>query len=85
MIGPTTYSVPALCRRWRIGKRKVWTLIESGELAAVDLRSPGTTRPLWRVTPQAVEEFERRRAAVPRVKVERRRRQKQDADYVKYY
>ena len=57
-----------------IGPSKVIGLIEAGEIEAIDVRGHGSTRPRWRIKPEAVEAFEQRRANRPKqAKAPRRR------------
>ena len=65
---------PQYAARLGVHPDKVVAFIRSGQLAAVDLATPGSTRPRYRISPQAIEEFERRRSAAPLPKPIRRRR-----------
>ncbi|MCA9246666.1 MAG: helix-turn-helix domain-containing protein [Planctomycetales bacterium] len=75
---PTTAQTPPqVARHYGVSADKITRLIEAGELQAINLASPGCTRPRWRITEAHLEEFERRRAAVPpEPKPKRRRRQR---------
>jgi hypothetical protein len=75
------YTVGDLCRRWRVGADKVHAWLRRGELVAVNVASSLAGRPLWRVTPEEVECFERRRCSAPPPKTERRRRMAAVMDY----
>lgn len=55
---------PELGRRWGVNPAKVIGWIRSGELDAIDLSSrPGIGRPRYRISTEAIELFESRRAA----------------------
>lgn len=66
---------PQLAARWRCKAETVLALIRAGRLRAFTLSPPGTSRPRWRIAPDAVVEFEARHEARPPVKVTRRRKQ----------
>lgn len=79
---PTTDTRPAVSPKltpaevaalYRVGTANVLHWISSGALPAVNT-SRGTQRPRWRISREALEQFERRRAAKPRPKAARRRR-----------
>lgn len=56
---------PKLARRWGCKPETVIGLIRSGELQAIDLARPGSLRPRYRISPEAIADFERRRSASP--------------------
>ncbi len=68
-----TYTVPELARRWRIGRTKVLAWIRGGHLPALNLAASTVGRPRWRVSAEAVAEFERRRSGTPTPRVRKRR------------
>jgi hypothetical protein len=78
---PSSYTVAELAARWRVGEDKIRSWIRKGELTAVNLASAACRRPLLRVTPEAVADFERRRSTTPPPAPPRRRR----AAQVDYY
>ena len=80
---PPTYSPPELAKLYRVKPDKILALIRAGELRAVDLRSPDSTRPRWRIPADAIVEFENRRSATPPPKPTRRRRRQ--ADVTEYF
>lgn len=63
---------PQIAKRWVCNNDKVIKFIEAGELAAFDLRSPGATRPRWRVYLSDVAEFESARGLSRQTKSRRR-------------
>jgi hypothetical protein len=70
-----------VARRYRVGPDKVRRWIGRGELAAVNTASALCGRPRWVVSPEALAEFERRRAGGPAPKPTRRRRRSAGVDY----
>src|SRR5260370_22176504 len=68
------YSVTDLCRRWKVGSDKVRAFLRRGELVGVNLATNLSARPQWRITPESVERFERRRSSAPLPKPPSRRR-----------
>ena len=64
---PTYLSPPKLARRWGKKPQAVLALIKSGELRALDLRAAGAKVPRWRISPEALAEFEAKRSNTPTV------------------
>ncbi len=62
---PAGFSVADLCRRWRIGPAKVHGFLRRGDLVGINLAANLSGKPQWRITREAVEEFERRRTSAP--------------------
>ena len=58
-------TVAQLAERYSCKPHVILALIRASELKALDIRAPGAKRPHWRIMPQDLEAFERRRAAVP--------------------
>jgi hypothetical protein len=75
------FSVADLCRRWKIGENKIHGFLRRGELVAVNVASCLSGRPQWRITPESVELFERRRTSAPPPRPQRRRRKPDEIDY----
>jgi hypothetical protein len=75
------FTVADVCRRWRCGADKVRRLLAKGELLGVNVAGSLTGRPLWRIPPEEVERFERRRSSAPAPKPPRRRRAAVALDY----
>ena len=63
---------------WNCAIETVLRLIRSGRLRAFSLSPPGSKRPRWRVSPDALVEFENRNAVVPRSKATKRQRRQSD-------
>ncbi len=77
----TGYTVADVARRYRVGEDKVRGWIARRELAAVNVATTLCGRPQYRVTPEALAEFEGRRAAAPPPAPPRRRRRTTAHDY----
>ena len=61
-----TLSVHDVCERTGVGEHTVLGWIKRGELRAINVgRRPGGKRPTWRITTEALAEFERLRTATP--------------------
>jgi hypothetical protein len=56
------YTVADLARRWRIGADKIRDFLRRGELVGVNVAVALSGRPQWRITPEAVAAFEKRRS-----------------------
>jgi hypothetical protein len=81
--GPT-FKPPAVARAMGVGHDTVLGWIRSGELRASNL-APLGKRPRWIVTPEAIDEFLKRRQHVPPPKKPgRRRRPPGNRDYNRY-
>jgi hypothetical protein len=57
---------PALATLWGVTPEKVIDLIRAGELDAVNLASRGSSRPRFRISPEAIQRFEHCRSIAPR-------------------
>jgi hypothetical protein len=68
------FTVADVAARYRVGEDKVRAWIKRGELSAINTASALCGRPQLRVTPEALQDFEQRRAAAPAPKTQRRRR-----------
>ena len=67
-------TTPEIAKELGVGINKVLSWIESGELAAIDLRGPGSNRSRYKVTQEAIEDFLARRTTGPKVRQTRKRR-----------
>jgi transposase len=74
-------TVSEVARRYRVSPDKVRAWVARGELAAVNTASVLCARPRWVIRPEALAEFERRRAGGPAPKPPRRRRRPEVKDY----
>jgi hypothetical protein len=75
------FTVADLCRRWRVGADKIHSFLRRGELIGVNLAANTSARPQWRITPESVEAFERRRTSAPQPKPAQRRRRTPAVDF----
>lgn len=73
---------PQLAEALAVSPETIINWIRSGELAAVNVGS-GAKRPRYRIPPEAVEAWQRRRAVVPPPKPARRKRQA--TSYTKFF
>src|SRR5690349_3173410 len=76
-------TVRDVARRYRVGEDKVRGWIRRGELRAVNTADNPCGKPRWVVPPEALSDFERRRAGGEPPKPRRRRRPK--AGFIDYY
>jgi excisionase family DNA binding protein len=80
----STLSVHDLCERYGVSEHTVLGWIRSGELRAVNVgRRPGSKKPRWRVTAEALAAFETARTPTP--PPPRARRRKRPADVIEFY
>lgn len=70
------FSPPEVAERFRVKPGKILAMIRAGILAAVDMAMPGSRRPRFRISADAIREFEQRRAATGVVKIRRRKQQR---------
>jgi excisionase family DNA binding protein len=81
----TTHTVRSLAEHLGVSARTVLAWIATGELRATNVaRSPAARRPSWRITAQAVAEFEATRTAAAPAPP-RARRRKRPVDVVRFY
>jgi excisionase family DNA binding protein len=74
-----TFTIPDICDRFDVSEGTVLAWIHAGELRAINVgRTPGARKPRWRITRQALEDFEAARTATPAAPRPRRRRQRED-------
>jgi transposase len=67
------YTTADVARRYRVSEEKVRGWIARGELTAINTAAAMSGKPRWVVTPEALAEFEQRRAGGPPPKPARRR------------
>lgn len=79
---------PQLAAKLRVKPETIVAAIRRGELRAMDLARPGSRRPRFRISPEAIREWETQREAAavstPRAAV-RRRQSKRPAGWVSYF
>ena len=74
-----TLSPPEYAKRLGVKAAKVILWIQRGKLRAVNAATHQYGRPRWRIPPDAIAEFEARRAAKPVAKVSRRQQRQEQA------
>jgi hypothetical protein len=74
MTRPLFITPPELAARYGVKPAKIISAIRRGELRALDLAERGSSRPRFRISPEAIADFERRRSAAPLPRPIRRRR-----------
>lgn len=73
---------PELAKVLGVAPEKVLRFIRAGHLAAVNLATPGRNqRPRYSISPEAVQDFLRRRTVGPPLKPTTRRRKEVAGDY----
>ena len=83
-MGERALTVKELCERYGVGEHTVLSWIRSGELRAINVgRRPGSRKPRWRVTAEAIEAFELTRTHNP--PPPRTRRRKRQAEVIQFY
>lgn len=82
-----SHDLKNVSAKYGVSVSTVSSWICNGELAAVNVsRNPASRKPRWRVTDEALAEFEKSRAAVtPTLKPPRRRRNKDDDGIIEFY
>jgi transposase len=76
------FTVRDLSQRWRVSEDKVRAWIGKGEQKGVNTATNLCGRPRWVVSPDAVAEFEKRRAGSSPPKLKRaRKRTQEEIDY----
>jgi excisionase family DNA binding protein len=80
----STLSVCDLCQRYSVSEHTVLSWIRSGELRAVNVgRKPGSKKPRWRISEEALAAFEQSRTPTP--PPPRAQRRKRPAGVIKFY
>lgn len=80
--GDRALTPPAVAERYAVNVHRVLGWIAKGELAAINVGDG--SRPRWRILPEALADFERRRSAIPPTPKPRRRRTQQN-EYTRYF
>jgi hypothetical protein len=78
---PAGYSVADLCQRWKVGADKIRGFLHRGELVGVNVATNLVGKPLWRITAESVEAFERHRSSTPTPKSVQRPKRRDLVDY----
>jgi hypothetical protein len=79
--GTRGHTVRDVARRYRVGEDKVRGWIARGELKAINTATVLCSRPRWVILPEALTEFERRRAGGPPPKPAPRRKRPVTVDF----
>jgi excisionase family DNA binding protein len=74
-------TVEDAAKRYRVSPDKVRAWIALGELKAVNTATAKCGKPRWVIPPEALDEFERRRAGGPAPMPRRRRRRPEYVDF----
>jgi hypothetical protein len=78
-----TYGIRDLCERFAVGEHTVLAWIRLGDLRAIDVSRIRGRRPKWRVSAEALAEFEAARTPAP--SPPQPRQKKQAADVITFY
>ena len=70
----TLLTVQDVAQRWQSKDERVLAAIATKDLIAMDISPKGSKRPTWRITPEALDAYERLRTTVAPVKPATRRR-----------
>ena len=81
-----TLTVKHVCLQYGVSEHTVLGWIHSGELQAVNVgRRPGSKKPRWRITQQALQSFEAQRMAAPLPPQPKKRRKQRLAGVIEFY
>ncbi len=79
-----THTVADVAERYGVCEHTVLGWIARGELRAINVgRRPGGKKPRWRITQEALAEFELGRTATPPLR--RAERRKRSAEVIEFY
>jgi hypothetical protein len=78
---PRGYTTADIARRYRVGEDRVRGWITRGELFAINTSDARCRRPRYVIPPDALERFERARAAAQVKPTPRRKRRTAEIDY----
>jgi hypothetical protein len=79
MTAQASYTLAEIAERWRCCHSHVLTLVRSGQLTAIDIRTKTSGRSRYIVTSEALEAFEDiRTVAAPATPVKKRRKVRRD-------
>ncbi len=79
----STFNPQSLAKRWNTSAESVLNLIRTKKLRAFTLSPAGSKRPRWKVSADAVAEFEAGQTTTSVAKPQRR--QKQPAGIIQFY
>ena len=69
-----------LAELYGVGKKKIYQLIDAGEIEAVDISLPGSTHKRWVISVEAVEAYEQRNSNLTEEARSQRRRRIRRSD-----
>jgi hypothetical protein len=75
---PHYLTPPELAKLWRVSPEKIIAMIRGGQLAAVNLASRGSSRPRFRISRDAIRNFEQGQVPIPKATPGPRRQSKAD-------
>jgi excisionase family DNA binding protein len=79
-------TVAELAERYGTNETKILSWIKAGELRAIDISARRGERPRWRISPEALETFERARESQPPAPTPiRRRKPERPPGWVEYF
>ena len=81
---PHYLTPPELAKLWRVSPEKIITMIRGGQLAAVNLAAAGSSRPRFRISRDAIRNFEQGQAAIPRATPGPRRQSNQNCKLTRF-
>ncbi len=73
MLTRVYLTPPQVAKSRGVNVRKILAAINSGQLIAVDWASPGSSRPAWRISPEALAAYESKRSNQPATQPARRK------------
>ena len=80
-VAATVYMTPPeLARLWGVSVKKVLGFVEGGELPAIDLATKRGGRPRWKISAEAIAQFELVRGSAPKPATPAPRRRKPASD-----
>ncbi len=82
LASPAYTTPPELAKQWGVAVNKVLGFIDTGELVAINLATSRKGRPRWKISAQAIADFELRRQSLPASPAAPRRAKKQPASRV---
>lgn len=82
---PRWLTPPAIAAQLGMDVHRVLAAIRRGDLQAVDLREPGSSRPRYRVSPEALDKYlAARMVQAPPARARRQQRKRRPADLPRY-
>jgi hypothetical protein len=79
------FTVPSLAEEWGVDRRRIDEFIKLGLLRAFDIGPGRGKQRRWRITPEAVAEFEAARSSGPPAPKISRQRRKKDPAVIEFF